>query len=162
MNLRISSAIVVGSMVFTTALTGGTAASAAAPTTTHTAHALAAQPLAYRIQVHTANFSNAGTDATIKMKVYGTLRDSPEYINLDNADNNFEPGRTDIFGDFIWFDIGKPEMIGVHKYGDGSDWFPEEATIFVFNELIGRLDAYHCPMSANFGSGDSTQWFDCS
>lgn len=44
---------------------------------------------------------------------------------LDNDEDNFEPAKIDIFGPFFWFDIGRPDFIGVYKGRNGSNWAVE-------------------------------------
>jgi hypothetical protein len=111
----------------------------------------------YWILVRTADIEDAGTDATIRMKVYGTINESPGYVNLDNAIDNFERNQNDIFGPFSWFDVGRPDFIGVYKGSNGSEWYAEYAA--VFSEGTGLW--YDCPMDAYYGDGEETRWFDC-
>ncbi|MEV4630411.1 PLAT/LH2 domain-containing protein [Micromonospora sp. NPDC049523] len=111
----------------------------------------------YWIFVHTANIQDAGTDATVRMKVYGTLAESPGYVNLDNSVDNFERNSNDTFGPFSWFDIGRPDFIGVYKGSNGSEWYPEYAMVYSEATRIW----YQCPMNAYYGDGEETRWFDC-
>jgi len=110
----------------------------------------------YRIIVHTANIPNAGTDATIKMMVYGTLNTSPGYVNLDNkVYDDFEQNATDNFGPFSWFDIGRPDFIGVFKDSNGDEWYPDYARV------LANGTWYLCPMNDYYYDGAETKWFDC-
>ena len=136
-------------------LATGTAASAAPAVTQDNVGVAAVKQ--YAITVHTANIPNAGTDATVQMKVYGTLNTSPGYVNLDNDEENFERNKTDRFSPFFWFDIGRPDYIGVYKGSNGSEWYPEYAVV---HDLTTGA-AYFCPMNAYYGDGADTQWFDC-
>ncbi|MGW0435035.1 PLAT/LH2 domain-containing protein [Micromonospora sp. NPDC003197] len=139
-------------------LFAGTAASAApAATDTKSGDVGVNAVVRYWIFVHTANIPDAGTDATVRMKVYGDLAESPGYVNLDNSADNFERNSNDMFGPFSWFDIGRPDFIGVYKGSNGSEWYPEYAQ--VYSEATGTW--YHCPMNAYYGDGEETRWFDC-
>jgi hypothetical protein len=133
----------------------GAAASAAPPAGQGGVNARAVQ--SYLVLVRTADIPDAGTDATIRIKVYGTLNESPGYVNLDNAADNFEQNQNDIFGPFSWFDIGVPDFIGVFKDSNGSEWYAEWADIYSY--ATGRW--YHCPMDAYYPDGATTMWFDC-
>ncbi|MFG1917353.1 PLAT/LH2 domain-containing protein [Micromonospora sp. NPDC048898] len=152
MRFRIPVAFGGALVVMMTALLGGTAASAAKAGDIGTN---AVQQ--YTIFVHTANINGAGTDATVKMKVYGTVAESPGYVNLDNSADNFERNSNDYFGPFSWFDIGRPDFIGVYKGSNGSEWYPEHAQIYA--HATGTW--YTCPMNAYYGDGEETRWFDC-
>ncbi|WP_405097459.1 PLAT/LH2 domain-containing protein [Micromonospora sp. NBC_01412] len=88
MRFRIPIAVGGALVMMTMALGGGTAASAAPAAKTAGIGINAVQK--YTIFVHTANIDGAGTDATVRMKVYGTLAESPGYVNLDNSADNFE------------------------------------------------------------------------
>ncbi|MFG1836992.1 PLAT/LH2 domain-containing protein [Micromonospora sp. NPDC049175] len=152
MRFRIPIAVAGALVVMMTALVGGTAASAAA------AGDMGVNAVQrYTIFVHTANINGAGTDATVKMKVYGTLAESPGYVNLDNSADNFERNSNDYFGPFSWFDIGRPDFIGVYKGSNGSEWYPEYAQVYA--HATGTW--YNCPMNAYYGDGEETRWFDC-
>ncbi|GAB2932887.1 hypothetical protein GCM10027280_20770 [Micromonospora polyrhachis] len=139
-------------------LFAGTAASAAPAATDTKSGGVGVNAVTrYWIFVHTADIANAGTDATVRMKVYGTAAESPGYVNLDNSADNFERNSNDMFGPFSWFDIGRPDFIGVYKGSNGSEWYPEYAQ--VYSEGTGTW--YHCPMNAYYGDGEETRWFDC-
>ncbi|MFG2050728.1 hypothetical protein ACGFIW_25260 [Micromonospora sp. NPDC048935] len=58
------------------------------------------------------------------------LAESPGYVNLDNSADNFERNSNDYFGPFSWFDIGRPDFIGIYKGSNGSEWYPEHAQIY--------------------------------
>ncbi|NBE83492.1 PLAT/LH2 domain-containing protein [Micromonospora rubida] len=155
MKFRIPIAVGGALVMMMATLVGGTAANAtpAARTTGIGTNAVEQ----YRIFVHTANIDGAGTDATVRMKVYGTLAESPGYINLDNAADNFERNSNDYFGPFSWYDIGRPDFIGVYKGSNGSEWYPEYAQIYAY----ATNTWYNCPMNAYYGDGEETRWFDC-
>jgi hypothetical protein len=68
-----------------------------------TSPALAASK-SYKICTHTSNITDAGTDADVEVRLWGTKASSTK-VNLDNGDDNFERGRWDCFG-FIFSDLG--------------------------------------------------------
>lgn len=75
------------------------------------------------IYVYTSNLSNAGTDARVRIKVYGTKANSDD-IWLENEKNNkklFEKGSLDQFAKVLP-DIGKPQKIRIGH--DNSGPFP--------------------------------------
>lgn len=144
--------------VFAAGLLGLSAAGASAsPSSGQSSRAGTQLVVNYVIFVHTANIQYADTDATVKMKVYGTTNSSPGYVNLDNEADNFEQNSNDYFGPFAWFDIGRPDFIGVFKDSNGSEWYAEYAE--VWSEITQQW--YYCPMNYYFGNGAETQWFDC-
>ena len=46
----------------------------------------------YKVQIHTADEPNAGTDANVFLTFFGLLGDSGK-LKLDNIKNNFEAGK---------------------------------------------------------------------
>lgn len=147
--------MIVSALLVIMGALGSAIPASAAPATTQATDAVVRE-VRYTIVVRTSDTDDAGTDATIRMKVYGTLRDSPGYVNLDNDADNFERGKTDTFGPFFWFDIGRPDFIGVYKGSNGSEWAPQYATI-----IPKGGPSYDCPMSEYYGDGEETRWFDC-
>lgn len=116
----------------------------------------------YKVIVQTGDETWAGTNATIKIKVYGFAATSPGYVNMDNDFDNFEPGVTDIFGPFTnWPDLGGVDFIGVDKFADGSDWQLDHVSI---QDTLRNVQ-YECvvPTKADgyFPDGAATIWFDC-
>jgi PLAT/LH2 domain len=120
----------------------------------------------YYVITRTGDETWAGTDATVRIKVYGFANDSGGYINMDNEVNNFEPGETDTFGPFSWNDLGGVDFIGVHKDNNGSDWRLLYAD--VYDSLSNVI--YHCPTDTDPSLGffpDQTDpsgltiWYDC-
>jgi PLAT/LH2 domain len=99
----------------------------------------------YQIITQTAWDSWAGTDATVRIKVYGFAAESPGYVNLDNSDDNFEPGKTDVFDNFQWNDLGGVDFIGVYKGNNGSDW--KLLYVDVRDTITGIT--YHCPTNTD-------------
>jgi hypothetical protein len=160
-----------------TAVIGLTALPAAAQPTTQASAATAPRasgPTAvvtkfvkrYHIITRTADEFWAGTDATVRIKVYGFAATSPGYVNLDNSDDNFEAGHTDVFGPFSWDDLGGVDFIGVFKGNNGSDW--HLSYVDVYDQLNNVTS--HCPTSTDPSNGyypssspgkGLTQWFDC-
>lgn len=156
MRMRITTLAASALMLITSALVASTGAAAAAPASEQGDASVAAVSR-YWIYFRTADIPNAGTDATVRTKVYGTIAESPGYINLDNSEDNFERNKNDRFGPFSWFDIGDVDFIGVYKGSNGSEWYPEYAQ--VYSESTARW--YFCPMNAYYGDGEETRWFDC-
>lgn len=159
------------------AMVGLAAGSAAAEPTKHASAATALHasgptgPVSnavkrYQIITRTGDETWAGTDATVRIKVYGFANTSPGYVNMDNDANNFESGVTDTFGPFSWNDLGGVDFIGVFKGNNGSDW--RLLYVDVYDTLSNVT--YHCPTSTDTSQGfypDRTDpdgltiWFDC-
>ncbi|PVD19669.1 hypothetical protein C0Q70_20159 [Pomacea canaliculata] len=64
----------------------------------------------WEIQVYTSSVQNAGTDANVRIILFGNKRTSQSLL-LDNRDNNFEQGKLDTF-EVLTADIG--ELCKVH------------------------------------------------
>lgn len=71
----------------------------------------------------------AGTDANVFMTAYGNQGDSGKN-KLDNAQDNFERNKTDIFT-FEWPELGELSKIriGHDNKGFGASWFLDKVTI---------------------------------
>jgi hypothetical protein len=71
----------------------------------------------------------AGTDSAVYITLYGANETSREIL-LDNAQNNFERGKTDIFG-IETVHLGELSKIRIRSDGAGigSDWFLDKVTI---------------------------------
>jgi hypothetical protein len=93
----------------------------------------------YRIDVQTGDLDGAGTDARVRITVFGSAGQSPG-TTLDNGDDNFERGKLDHFGPYKWVDIGTPDYIMLGK-GQGSNWYPAFVTIYV--EHLNQLFVCH-------------------
>jgi hypothetical protein len=120
----------------------------------------------YTVITRTGDETWAGTNATVRIKVYGFADTSPGYVNMDNNFDNFEPGVTDTFGPFSWNDLGGVDFVGVFKGNNGSDW--HLMYVDVYDSLSNVT--YHCPTSTDPSQGffpDRTDpdgltiWFDC-
>ena len=62
-------------------------------------HRFIGMPVDYEVYVVTSDITNAGTDANVKLKIYGDLRKS-DILKLDKSkthSNKFEKGHTDQF-----------------------------------------------------------------
>ncbi|XP_025077073.1 lipoxygenase homology domain-containing protein 1-like [Pomacea canaliculata] len=70
----------------------------------------------WKIQVYTSNVKDAGTDANVRIILYGNEGTS-EPLVLDNSENNFEQGKLDTF-EVSTADIG--ELCQVQIYHDNS------------------------------------------
>ncbi len=155
--MRLRKLLVLGASVLAVmvgTIATGTAASAAPPASDGVSVNAVQQ---YYIYVKTADIYAAGTDATVRMKVYGTVSTSPGYVQLDNPGiDDLEQGHFDRFGPFSWFDIGNVDFIGISKGSNGSEWYPEYAYITSSNAPTA-----FCPINYYFGDGAETQWFDC-
>ena len=95
-----------------------------------TSPALAAT--SYTVCTHTSDFTNAGTDEDVYVKLYGTGGTS-EWLELDNRDDNFERGRKDCFY-FTLADLGTINQVALEVTCDecwrldgievNGRWFP--------------------------------------
>jgi len=83
----------------------------------------------YRVTVLTGDRPGAGTDANVFMTAYGTQGDSGKQ-KLDNAQDNFERNKTDIFT-FECPELGELTKIriGHDNKGFGASWFLDKVTI---------------------------------
>ena len=98
---------------------------ASAPTTDRVTAEAARPPSVaanYVILVRTSNVLFAGTDGYVEVRLRGT-RGTTRFIDLDNAQNNFERGKTDRFRVTLP-DVGRLTSIDVRfrPAGPGPDW----------------------------------------
>lgn len=104
--------------------------------------------------------SYAGTDATVHLKVGGCDGTQSPWVNLDNSEDNFESGKFDRFGPFIW-NLNGVCGISLVKYANGSDW--QMVYTDIYDTVTGQM--YRCAaLSASdgyFGSGRVGKSFDC-
>lgn len=86
-------------------------------------------PTTYRITTRTGAMEYAGTDSYIYITLFGTKGNSGERL-LDNADNNFERGRADIFS-IEMRDIGEITKVRVKNvyWGEYPGWFLDGVTV---------------------------------
>ena len=100
-----------------------------------------ATPAAYSIDVQTCDVADAGTDATVKLMLSGSLGDS-SWLLLDNPGDDRERGQTDHYS-FTLSDLGlisKVRLFYDHS-GNAPDWClvkivvvgPHGTTIHPFN-----------------------------
>jgi hypothetical protein len=92
----------------------------------------------------------AGTDSYVWINLYGDKANSGQRL-LDNADNNFERGRTDNFS-IEMRDLGDIKRIRVENqyWGDAPGWFlkrvivhnedSDEEWVFPCERWLSRLD----------------------
>jgi len=83
----------------------------------------------YTVRVHTSDIENAGTDSDIFITLKGNLHTSQE-MQLDNADDNFERNKWDVFELEIQ-DLGTLESIRLRSDNSGSypGWHCEKVII---------------------------------
>ena len=90
--------------------------------------------ISYHVSVKTGDVSNAGTDANVHLKIFGSNGDTGvmKLKHSDNTMNKFEKGRVDLFN-LEQEDIGKIERIriGHDGKGVGSGWFLDYVQIDV-------------------------------
>jgi hypothetical protein len=106
--------------------------------------AQAAPQRTYRITIHTANVTNAGTDGDVSLKIKGASGNATTYIPLDNSDDNWERDKIDRF-DRLATDVGTPTGVCVH-FNSGSGqyaaWFLDyvmvDGQFFQVNHLFPR------------------------
>ncbi len=96
----------------------------------------------YRITTYTGSQGFAGTDANVYITLYGDVTNSGEKL-LDNSDNNFEQGKTDIFV------LELPQLGGLTSVrvrrddaGVAEDWFLEK--IIVRNDESEKEWVFNC------------------
>ena len=83
------------------------------------ADGVASEPLVrYKVAVTTGERRGAGTDANVFIQVYGKKGQTKE-IKLDNPQNNFEAGKTDMFG-FESADLGDLTKMRVWHDNSGN------------------------------------------
>ena len=90
--------------------------------------------ISYNVSVKTGDITNAGTDANVHIKIFGTEGDTG-LIRLKKSDNTFdkfERGRIDLFN-IEHEDIGKIKKIRIGHDGKGlgSGWFLDHVQIDV-------------------------------
>ncbi len=112
------------------------------------------RPVIYRITVNTGNVKDAGTDANVYITLYGTLGNGGERI-LDNADDNFEQGKTDIFS-LQMRDIGEIEYLRIRHDNSGKKpgWFLDK--IDIQNEATGTSWSFPCKRWLAVDEGDGS------
>jgi hypothetical protein len=96
----------------------------------------------YQVTVITGDRWGAGTDSGIYLRIVGQNGESRE-AKLDNAQNNFERGKTDLFG-IESTHLGELSKIIVRSDGAGfgSDWFLDK--IVIFSELDKKSWFFLC------------------
>jgi hypothetical protein len=99
------------------------------------------QVIKYTIQVQTGNIPHAGTDAAVYIRLYGS-RGISDYIQLDNAEDNHEKGKKDIYT-ILHKDLGSLQKVDVQhdNQGEYPGWFLESILI--------KADGYNYNFIAN-------------
>jgi len=89
----------------------------------------------YTIKVETGDIINAGTDAAVSIKLYGTKGEST-FIQLDSKRDNFENSDKDNFN-IMHEDIGNITTITIKhdNSGNKADWFLEKVIIVQNNSI---------------------------
>lgn len=96
----------------------------------------------YRITVNTGTVQDAGTDANVYITLYGPTKHSGERL-LDNAEDNFENGKIDLFS-IETRDIGAIQRVRIRHDNSGNKpgWFLEQ--IRVQREDTGQEWVFSC------------------
>lgn len=96
----------------------------------------------YRITIYTGNADYAGTNANVFITIYGDVTNSGEK-HLDNDDDNFEQGKTDIFT-LELPQLGNLTSVRIRHDDTGfaSGWFLDK--IIVRNEESGKEWLFPC------------------
>lgn len=153
--MRQSKKSVIAAMLLSVAAVGASVVTSAAPVS---ADDTVQSIKDYYVTVRTGDRTNAGTDADISSKVYGSAADSPGYFRLDSSADDFERNSTRQYGPFLWNDVGNVYMIALSKKSNGSEWYVDYAQ--VYSPIDQRV--WHCPVNSWFPDGANTQWFACS
>ncbi len=114
------------------------------------------ETISYNVKVKTGDVRNAGTDADVTLKMFGSRGDSGAKVlrSSDNHGNKFERGKVDEFmieGE----DIGKIEriQIGHDGKGAGSGWFLDGVEIDVPSKGVRYMFTVHRWLDKNEGKG---------
>lgn len=84
----------------------------------------------WKIQVYTSNVGNAGTDADVRIVLYGNEGTSQSFL-LDNSEDNFERGKLDTF-EVVTADIGElcQVVISHNNAGSRPGWHLDKIVIW--------------------------------
>jgi hypothetical protein len=109
-------------------------------------------PTTYRITTRTGAVEYAGTDSYVYITLFGDKGNSGERL-LDNADNNFERGRADVFS-IEMRDIGEIKRVRIKNqyWGQAPGWFLEDIT--VHNEDSDQEWTFPCHRWLAFDADD--------
>jgi hypothetical protein len=85
----------------------------------------------YRVTVITGDRWGAGTDANVFITLFGANSSKSDESKLDNAQDNFERNKTDVFGvESVHLGDLSKVIIRTDGSGIGSDWFLDKITVF--------------------------------
>ncbi len=90
----------------------------------------ATQTTTYRVTVYTGNIENAGTDADVFITLFGKNGISSGERMIDNAEDNYEKGKVDVF-QLELQQLGDLEAIRIRHDNSGSypGWFLDKIVI---------------------------------
>jgi len=112
------------------------------------------ETISYNVKVKTGDVRNAGTDADVSLKIFGSRGDTGVKVlrSSDNHTNKFERGKVDEFK-IECQDIGKIEriQIGHNGKGVGSGWFLDEVEIEVPSKGLRYKFSAHRWLDENEG-----------
>jgi len=106
----------------------------------------------YEIHVTTGSKRGAGTDADVRIALFGTQGQTNDFI-LDNDKDNFERGKLDSFL-IDHLDIGELQTIriGHNDKGIGAGWFLLK--VEVKNQATGKVWGFPCNLWLDKAEGD--------
>jgi hypothetical protein len=83
-----------------------------------------AAPVAYTVEMQTGNVEGAGTDSSVSIRFYGSIRTSP-WVQLDNAGDDRERNQLDVYGPIYLSDLGSVNRIDIYYDHTNSspDWY---------------------------------------
>jgi hypothetical protein len=110
-------------------------------------------PTTYLITVQTGDVENAGSDANVFITLFGANASSGERF-LDNAEDNFERGRTDVFSHEMR-DLGEIRFVRIRHDNTGNKpgWFLER--ILIQNQQTGAGFVFPCSRWLAFDEDDN-------
>jgi len=108
--------------------------------------------VSYEIEVTTGSKRGAGTDADVKIALFGPKGQSDDFL-LDNDKDNFESGKVDNFT-IDTLDLGDLTAIriGHNDKGIGAGWFLLK--VVIKNQASGKVWGFPCNMWLDKTEGD--------
>jgi PLAT/LH2 domain len=92
----------------------------------------------YNITMRTGDVRYGGTDDDVFIVLYGS-RGRSQVVEVDNAEDNFERNKTDLFR-VLLNDIGVVNRIGVYRNGDQTNYSRWNLAYVIVN---GRTASYY-------------------